>query len=44
MFLASKNHLFYAMSRSSHPEVFCKKVFSKFRKIQRKTLVPESLF
>ena len=26
------------------PEVFCKKVFLKIRKINRKTPVPESLF
>ena len=30
-------------SRSSRPEVFCKKVFLKIRKIHRKTPVPESL-
>ena len=31
-------------SRSSRPEVFCKKVFLEFRKIHRKTPVPESPF
>ena len=33
-----------SMLRSSCPEMFCKKVFLKIRKIHRKTTVPESLF
>ena len=33
-----------ARHKSSRPEVFCKKVLLKFRKIHRKTSVPESLF
>ena len=36
---------FMTYSRSSHPEVFCKKgILKKFRKIHRKIPVPEFLF
>ena len=33
-----------ANTRSSHPEVFCKKMFLKYLKISQKTPLPESLF